>query len=150
MDEKNNAINEVEENEIEAPPVVLEIKRDDSNLNLLRDPKIKIDKDVNTDKSIVSSQLPKINPTIITDYKEENKISEDINFIGALEGFIVLILICMIVIGLSNLFKKRLIFQNTFSIINNHYISRFNPRLKRYLTSINPYFSRNLFSRKDW
>ena len=106
MDEKNNAINEVEENEIEAPPVTLEIKRDDSNLNLLKDPKIKIDKDVNTDKSIVSSQLPKINPIIITDYKEENKISEDINFIGALEGFIVLILICMIVIGLSNLFKK--------------------------------------------
>ena len=37
--------------------------------------------------------------------KEEYKAPNDINFIGALEGFIVLILICMIATGLSRIFK---------------------------------------------
>ncbi|MDC0184635.1 hypothetical protein OAI78_01840 [Rhodobiaceae bacterium] len=43
--------------------------------------------------------------TIINKNKEEYKEPNDINFIGALEGFIVLILICMIATGLSRIFK---------------------------------------------
>ena len=43
--------------------------------------------------------------TIINKDKEEYKAPNDINFIGALEGFIVLILICMIATGLSRIFK---------------------------------------------
>ena len=43
--------------------------------------------------------------TIINKDKEEYKTPNDINFIGALEGFIVLILICMIATGLSRIFK---------------------------------------------
>ena len=42
---------------------------------------------------------------IINKDKEEYKAPNDINFIGALEGFIVLILICMIATGLSRIFK---------------------------------------------
>ena len=106
MDEENNAINEVEENKIEAPPVKLEIKKDESNLVSLEDKNIQIIKDINTDISIVSDQLPKINPTLIIANDDKNKIINDTDFIGALEGFIVLILICMVAIGLSNLFKK--------------------------------------------
>ena len=63
-------------------------------------------KDINTDISIVSDQLPKINPTLIIANDDKNQIINDTDFIGALEGFIVLILICMVAIGLSNLFKK--------------------------------------------
>ena len=43
--------------------------------------------------------------TIINKDKEEYKAPNDINFIGALEGFIVLILICMVATGLSRIFK---------------------------------------------
>ena len=43
--------------------------------------------------------------TIINKDKEEYNTPNDINFIGALEGFIVLILICMIATGLSRIFK---------------------------------------------
>ena len=43
--------------------------------------------------------------TIINKDKEEYKTPNDINFIGALEGFIVLILICMVATGLSRIFK---------------------------------------------
>ena len=106
MDEKNNATNEVEENKIEAPPVKLEIKKDEDNLDSLEDKNIEIIKDINSDINIVSDQLPKINPTLIIANKQEDQITNDTNFIGALEGFIVLILICMVAIGLSNLFKK--------------------------------------------
>ena len=106
MDEKNNATNEVEENKIESAPVKLEIKKNDGNLDSLEDKNIEIIKDINTDISIVSDQLPKINPTLIIANDDKNKIINDTDFIGALEGFIVLILICMVAIGLSNLFKK--------------------------------------------
>ena len=106
MDEQNNAINEIEENKIEASPVKLEIKKDEGNLDSSEDKNIEIIKDINTDISIVSDQLPKINPTLIIANKQENQITDDIDFIGALEGFIVLILICMVAVGLSNLFKQ--------------------------------------------
>ena len=106
MDEKNNATNDLVEKKIESPPVKLEIKKDDGNLDSLEDKNIEIIKDINTDISIVSDQLPKINPTLIIANKQENQTTNDTNFIGALEGFIVLILICMVAIGLSNLFKK--------------------------------------------
>ena len=106
MDEKNNATNEVEENKIESPPVKLEIKKDEGNLDSLEDKNIEIIKDINTDISIVSDQLPKTNPTLIITNDDKNQITNDIDFIGALEGFIVLILICMVAIGLSNLFKQ--------------------------------------------
>jgi len=106
MDEKNNAKNEVEENKIESPPVKLEIKKDEGNLDSSEDKNIEIIKDINTDISIVSDQLPKMNPTLIIANDDKNQIINDTDFIGALEGFIVLILICMVAIGLSNLFKK--------------------------------------------
>ena len=106
MDEKNNAINEVEENKIEAPPVELEVRIDEAILDPLENQKIEIIKDINADINIVSDQLPKINPTLIIANKQENQITDDIDFIGALEGFIVLILICMVAVGLSNLFKQ--------------------------------------------
>ena len=106
MIEENNAINDAEENKIEAPPVKLEIKKDEGNLDSLEDKNIEIIKDINTDISIVSDQLPKINPTLIIANDDKNQIINDTDFIGALEGFIVLILICMVAIGLSNLFKK--------------------------------------------
>ena len=106
MDEENNAINELEENKIEAPPVKLEVRKDEGILDPLENQKIEIIKDINADINIVSDQLPKINPTLIIANKQENQITDDIDFIGALEGFIVLILICMVAIGLSNLFKQ--------------------------------------------
>lgn len=106
MDEKNNATNEVEEKKIESPPVKLEIKKNEGNLDPSEDKNIEIIKDINTDISIVSDQLPKINPTLIIANDDKNQIINDTDFIGALEGFIVLILICMVAIGLSNLFKK--------------------------------------------
>jgi hypothetical protein len=106
MDEQNNAINEIEENKIEASPVKLEIKKDEGNLDFLEDKNIEIIKDINTDISIVSDQLPKTNPTLIITNDDKNQIANDIDFIGALEGFIVLILICMVAVGLSNLFKQ--------------------------------------------
>jgi hypothetical protein len=106
MDEKNNATNEVEEKKIESPPVKLEIKKNEGNLDPSEDKNIEIIKDINTDISIVSDQLPKMNPTLIIANDDKNQIINDTDFIGALEGFIVLILICMVAIGLSNLFKK--------------------------------------------
>ena len=106
MDEENNAINEVEEEKIESPPVKLEARKDEGILGPLENQKIEIIKDIDADINIVSDQLPKINPTLIIANKQENQITDDIDFIGALEGFIVLILICMIAIGLSNLFKQ--------------------------------------------
>ena len=77
-----------------------------SNLDSLEDKNIEIIKDINTDISIVSEQLPKINPTLIINNDDKNQLTNDTDFIGALEGFIVLILICMVAIGLSNLFKQ--------------------------------------------
>ena len=65
----------------------------------------------NEDKKVITINeidLPQaISPitSIINKDKEEYKASNDINFIGALEGFIVLILICMIATGLSRIFK---------------------------------------------
>ncbi|MDA9643078.1 hypothetical protein N9T12_00625 [bacterium] len=106
MDEENNAINELEENKIEALPVKLEVRKDEGILDPLENQKIEIIKDINADINIVSDQLPKINPTLIIADKQENQITDDIDFIGALEGFIVLILICMVAVGLSNLFKQ--------------------------------------------
>ena len=38
--------------------------------------------------------------------QEENQTSDGTNFIGALEGFIVLIFICMIASGLSRIFNR--------------------------------------------
>ena len=106
MDEENNAINEVEEEKIESPPVKLEVRKDEGILGPLENQKIEIIKDIDADINIVSDQLPKINPTLIIANKQENQITDDIDFIGALEGFIVLILICMVAVGLSNLFKQ--------------------------------------------
>ena len=58
-------------------------------------------------KKIIGIDMPQINREIlISNTNKNNNSSKDINFIDALNGLIVLILICMIALGLSERFRK--------------------------------------------
>ena len=96
MDEENNSINNKNN-------VVIE----NNSLN-------KIGKDNQTDGSklkisekIIEIDLPQTNKEIlISNTNKNNNLSKDINFIDALNGLVILILICMIALDLSEKFRK--------------------------------------------
>ena len=96
MDEENNSINNKNN-------VVIE----NNSLN-------KIGKDNQTDGSklkisekIIEIDLPQTNKEIlISNTNKNNNLSKDVNFIDALNGLVILILICMIALDLSERFRK--------------------------------------------
>ena len=58
-------------------------------------------------KKIIEIDLPQTNKEIlISNTNKNNNLSKDVNFIDALNGLIILILICMIALDLSERFKK--------------------------------------------
>ena len=96
MDEENNSINNKNN-------IVIE----NNSLN-------KIGKDNQTDGSklkisekIIEIDLPQTNKEIlISNTNKNNNLSKDVNFIDALNGLVILILICMIALDLSERFRK--------------------------------------------
>ena len=56
-------------------------------------------------EKIIEIDLPKVKKEIVINNRNNN-LSKDVNFIDALNGLIVLILICMIALNLSDKFKK--------------------------------------------
>ena len=96
MDEENNSINNKNN-------VVIE----NNSLN-------KIGKDNQTDGSklkisekIIEIDLPQTNKEIIiSNTNKNNNLSKDVNFLDALNGLVILILICMIALDLSERFRK--------------------------------------------
>ena len=96
MDEENNSINNKNN-------IVIE----NNSLN-------KIGKDNQTDGSklkisekIIEIDLPQTNKEIlISNTNKNNNLSKDVNFLDALNGLVILILICMIALDLSERFRK--------------------------------------------
>ena len=62
--------------------------------------------EVKISEKIIEIDLPQTNKEILISKTNKNNTSKDINFIDALNGLIVLILICMIALGLSERFRK--------------------------------------------
>lgn len=63
--------------------------------------------EVKISEKIIEIDLPQTNKEIlISNTNKNNNISKDIDFIDALNGLVVLILICMIALGLSEKFRK--------------------------------------------
>jgi len=56
-------------------------------------------------EKIIEIDLPQVKKEIVINNRNNN-LSKDVNFIDALNGLIVLILICMIALNLSDKFKK--------------------------------------------
>ena len=68
---------------------------------------VKIEYMININIISQSDLSEKLSPSLsIIDRGQENEISSNVDYIGALQGFIVLILICMVAIGLSEIFKR--------------------------------------------
>ena len=96
MDEENNSIN------------------NKNNIVIENNSLDKIGKDNQTDGSklkisekIIEIDLPQTNKEIlISNTNKNNNLSKDINFIDALNGLVILILICMIALDLSERFRK--------------------------------------------
>ena len=64
---------------------------------------------INVNINIISQSdlSEKLSPSLsIIDRGQENEILSNVDYIGALQGFIVLILLCMVAIGLSEIFKR--------------------------------------------
>ena len=97
MDEENNSINNNKNN------TVIE----SNSLNLVEKNNQKARDEVKISEKIIEIDIPQTNKEIlINNTNKNNNSSKDINFIDALNGLIVLILICMIALGLSERFKK--------------------------------------------
>ena len=96
MDEENNSINNknkivIENNALNK--IGKSDQTDGSNLKI--------------SKKIIEIDLPQTNKEIlISNTNKNNNLSKDVNFIDALNGLIILILICMIALDLSERFKK--------------------------------------------
>ena len=96
MDEENNSINNKNNMAIE-----------NNSLNEVEKNNQKAGDEVKISEKIIEIDLPQTNKEIlISNTSKNNNTSKDINFIDALNGLIVLILICMIALGLSERFKK--------------------------------------------
>ena len=96
MDEENNSINNKNNTVIES-----------NSLNLVEKNNQKARDEVKISEKIIEIDIPQTNKEIlINNTNKNNNSSKDINFIDALNGLIVLILICMIALGLSERFKK--------------------------------------------
>ena len=112
MDEENNVIIEAEIDNNITSANTAKAKEIDTLVSSFEESKIiKINEKVNIEvinNNVINEiNIPKtISPIKITTNKEENQTSDGTSFIGALEGFIVLIFICMIATGLSRIFNK--------------------------------------------
>ena len=96
MDEENSSINNKNN-------IIIE----NSSLNEILKNNQKAGSEVKISEKIIEIDLPQTNKEIlISNTNKNNNTSKDINFIDALNGLIVLILICMIALGLSERFKK--------------------------------------------
>ena len=96
MDEENNSIHNKNNTAIES-----------NSLNLFEKNNQKARDEVKISEKIIEIDIPQTNKEIlINNTNKNNNSSKDINFIDALNGLIVLILICMIALGLSERFRK--------------------------------------------
>ena len=96
MDEENSSINNKNN-------IIIENR----SLNEVLKSNQKAGGEVKISEKIIEIDLPQTNKEIlISNTSKNNNTSKDINFIDALNGLIVLILICMIALGLSERFKK--------------------------------------------
>ena len=96
MDEENSSINNKNN-------IIIE----NSSLNEILKNNQKAGSEVKISEKIIEIDLPQTNKEIlISNTNKNNNTSKDINFIDALNGLIVLILICMIALGLSERFRK--------------------------------------------
>jgi hypothetical protein len=94
MDEENNSINNNSKIDIEKNPLS-EIAKSDK----------KDGSQIKISEKIIEIDLPQVKKEIVINNTNKN-LSKDVNFIDALNGLIVLILICMIALNLSDKFKK--------------------------------------------
>jgi hypothetical protein len=94
MDEENNSINNNSKIDIEKNPLS-EIAKSDR----------KDGSQIKISEKIIEIDLPQVKKEIVINNTNKN-LSKDVNFIDALNGLIVLILICMIALNLSDKFKK--------------------------------------------
>ena len=96
MDEENNSINN-------SNNVTVEI----NSINEVKENNKKDGNEIKISEKIVEIDLSKTNTDILTNSTNKtNNLSSGINYIEALNGLIVLILICMIAVGLSERFKR--------------------------------------------
>ena len=96
MDEENNSINNKNNIVIEKKSLN-KIGKD----NQMDGSKLKIS------EKIIEIDLPQTNKEIlISNTNKNNNLSKDVNFIDALNGLVILILICMIALDLSERFRK--------------------------------------------
>ena len=95
MDKENSSINNKNN-------IIIE----NSSLNEILKSNQKARGEVKISEKIIEIDLPQTNKEILISNTNKNNTSKDINFIDALNGLIVLILICMIALGLSERFRK--------------------------------------------
>lgn len=96
MDEKNSSINNKNN-------IIIE----NSSLNEILKTNQRAESEVKISEKIIEIDLPETKKEIlISNTNKNNNTPKDINFIDALNGLIVLILICMIALGLSKEFRK--------------------------------------------
>ena len=107
MDEENNVIIEAEIDNNITSANTAKAKEIDTLVSSLEESKIiKINEKVNIEVTDEINIPKTISPITTITNKEENQALDGTNFIGALEGFIVLIFICMIASGLSRIFNR--------------------------------------------
>ncbi|RPF91089.1 MAG: hypothetical protein CBD28_000860 [Rhizobiales bacterium TMED168] len=96
MDEESNSTNNKNN-------IVIE----NSSLNEIIKSDQKSGSELKISEKIIGIDLPQTSKEILINNTNNNdNLSKDINFIDALNGLIVLILICMIALGLSERFRK--------------------------------------------
>ena len=95
MDEENSSINNKNN-------IIIENR----SLNEVLKSNQKAGGEIKISEKIIEIDLPQTNKEILISKTNKNNTSKDINFIDALNGLIVLILICMIALGLSERFRK--------------------------------------------
>ena len=96
MDEESNSTNNKNN-------IVIE----NSSLNEIIKSDQKSGSELKISEKIIEIDLPQTSKEILINNTNKNdNLSKDINFIDALNGLIVLILICMIALGLSERFRK--------------------------------------------
>ena len=95
MDEENSSINNKNN-----------IITENRSLNEVLKSNQKAGGEVKISEKIIEIDLPQTNKEILISNTNKNNTSKDVNFIDALNGLIVLILICMIALGLSERFRK--------------------------------------------
>jgi hypothetical protein len=101
MNEENNTVNVLGNNEVSNKLDASENQKIETNINIIEDQNVNINIISQSDLS------EKLSPSLsIIDRGQENEIASNVDYIGALQGFIVLILICMVAIGLSEIFKR--------------------------------------------